>query len=188
MKTLMEIRNEKKKRKPLFRAQDSWKRKSLRSDSWRRPRGLHSKIRRGFKGNPRMPSPGYRAPIAVRGFHPSGVKAILVKSLSQLSEIKEGGIIIAKSIGAKKKLEAIKQAQAKKLSILNIDGAKYSESVKKKLNERKTAAKERTAKKAKPKADEKKEPAAKPEAKEISEEDKRKEAIKETEKVITKRN
>ena len=48
------------------------------ADTWRRPRGLHSKQRKDFRAKGAHPEAGFGAPAAIRGFHPSGYREVLV--------------------------------------------------------------------------------------------------------------
>src|SRR3989344_9388886 len=95
--SLLEIRKELKERKPEFIRQDNPKRKKL-NYKWRKPKGIHSKIRHHFKGRRKMPSPGYKSPRKVKGLHSSGLKMIHVFSASDASKIRKEteGIIIPK--------------------------------------------------------------------------------------------
>ena len=191
MKELLTLRKAKKEKKPVFNHQDSWKRKRL-PKKWRKPKGMHSKMRMKFKGNPRLPSQGYRSPRQVRGLHGLGVDTILVRSLKQLESLASGAIIIASSIGARKKLEMIKKAEEKKLSIVNLDPDEYGKKVKRSIEERskkketRKAETERSQKDEKPK---KGKEARKPESPEkgADQEEKADESKKEMEKIITKR-
>lgn len=168
------------KKKPAFVAQDSWKVKSL-PKSWRRPRGMHSKMRQKMKGNPKTPSQGYRAPREIRGLHPSGFKPPVVSSINQLSGAKEG-IIISAAVGVKKKLAIIKAAKEKKLAIFNVNADEFARKAESELSERK---KKRHAAEA-AKAEKRKEPEKKEESKkEETEEEKRRAAKIEMEKIIT---
>ncbi len=186
-KRLLEIRALKKSKKPVFLAQDSHRRKEVVQNSWRRPKGIHSKTRLHHGGNPKLPSQGYRSPKAVRGLHNSGLKHALVSSIKQLELIKEEAIIISSSIGMKKRLEIIEAASAKKIAILNIDAKSFIKMASEKLSARKN---KRKAASAKPEQAAKKpaEAEASPkDSKEESEEEKRKASKKEMEKIITKR-
>ena len=179
MKKLIALRKEKKSKKPVFRSQDSWKRKLL-PKSWRRPKGLHSKMRLKFKGNPKMPSQGYRSPRKVRGMHGSGLTTVLVRSLKQLEGLKSEGIIIASALGAKKRIEIIKKAAEKNLKVANLDAAEY-------LKKKERAAKPK--KQEKPKQEQQAKPSETESGKsKATEEEKRKEEKKEIEKIITKRH
>ena len=190
MKELLTLRKAKKTKKPVFKHQDSWKRKRL-PQKWRKPKGMHSKMRLKFKGNPKLPSQGYRSPGKVRGLDGSGLKTVLVKSLKQMESLTSEAIIIASSLGARKRLEIIKKASEKKLKIVNLDPDKYVEKIKKSMEERskkkdarkeaETGLKEREDKK--PKENKKTEDSEE----KTDQEEKLKETRKEMEKVITKR-
>ena len=184
MKELLTLRKAKKLKKPTFNHQDSWKRKRL-PKKWRKPKGLHSKMRLKFKGNPKLPSPGYRSPGKVRGLHGSGLKTVLVRSLKQMENLTSEAIIIASSFGAKKRLEIIKKAGEKKLRIINLDPDKYVEKIKKSVEERskKKDTREKAEKSLKDREGKKSENAEK----KTYQEGKIKENKKEMEKVITKR-
>ena len=121
-KALLEIRRELKERKPIFIRQDNPKRRKL-NDKWRKPKGIHSKIRHHFKGRRKMPSPGYKSPRQVKGLHSSGMAVIVVHSVDEISKIKKEthGAVIAKSVGTKKKLEILKAAKKNNIQILNIN-------------------------------------------------------------------
>jgi large subunit ribosomal protein L32e len=67
-KRLIQVRSEKSAR---FKRDGAGKKKQL-SDSWRMPRGLHSKKRIQKKAKGPLPTPGFGSPVAVRGVHPSG--------------------------------------------------------------------------------------------------------------------
>jgi len=171
-------------KKPAFAAQDSWKRKRL-PKSWRRPRGVHSKMRHKLRGNPKMPSQGYRAPRELRGMYPAGFGQVVVSSISQLNEVSEA-FIISSAVGLKKRLALISAAKEKKLNILNINADEFVRKAEAWLNERKrkiSAAKAARAEKAKKPEKAKEEKEAE---KEETEEEKQKAAKKEMEKILAK--
>ena len=92
------------------------KRKKLQK--WRKPKGRHSKMREKRKGYPISPSIGYKSPRKV-------IPAKLINNMNELKNLKEkSAIIIAKKVGARKKMEIIKLAQEKNIRILNIKGKK----------------------------------------------------------------
>lgn len=185
MKELLEIRKKLKEKKPKFIREDSHKKKKLRRSGWRRPRGHHSKLRLNVKGHKPVISSGYRSPNAVRYLHRTGLKAITVRNILELKNInpKIEGILIGK-VGQKKKIEIIKEAQASKVTILNLkDPARFLEDVKKKLEEKKKKKEEKKEKKKEKKPEEKK----KEEKEEKTEEDKKKEEKMEKEKVLIKK-
>jgi len=119
---LLEIRKELKERKPEFIRQDTHKRKKL-TVKWRKPKGIHSKIRHHFKGRGKMPSPGYKSPAKVRGMHSSGLKMINISSIKDLQKIKNQseGVVISKTVGMKKKIEILKMAKELKIKVLNLN-------------------------------------------------------------------
>lgn len=189
MKELLELRRKMKARKPNFVREDSHKKKKLRRSGWKKPKGLHSKLRHKFKGHITPVNEGFRSPKAVRGLHRTGLKQIVVRNVMELKKLnpKTDGIIIG-NVGIRKKIEIIKEAQILKLTILNVkDTNKFLEEVKKKQEEKK---KEKEAKEKEKKKEEKKEEKkeVKEEKKEeVPEEDKKKEEKKEKDKILTKR-
>lgn len=164
VKRLLEVRKRAKDKKPLFIKQDAHKKTRVGS-KWRRPRGLHSKVRLCKKGYRRSVSKGYRSPLLVRGFHKKGLKGRVVNSLKDIDEIKKGdeGIIISQGVGLRKKTEIVKKAVEKSVRIINIkDPAKFLSSVeeilkkKKEEKERRKGSKEKKRKEKEKKAEEKK--------------------------------
>ena len=87
------------------------------ADSWRRPRGLHSKQRKDFRAKGSHPEAGFGAPKAIRGFHPSGYREALVFTPSELSAIDPAttAVRIGGSVGGAKR--SIIQNKAAELGI-----------------------------------------------------------------------
>ena len=181
---LLEVRKELKERKPVFIRQDNPKRMKL-NYKWRKPKGIHSKIRHRFKGRRKMPSPGYKSPAAVKGLHATGLKMIMIYSPEELSRINKDneGIIIAKSVGTRKRLEILKKAMEMKITILNIN----AEEVIKKIEDYINSKKKKEPKEAKKEPS--KEPKKPEEAKEpdMTDEQKKKAEKQEKDRVLTKR-
>lgn len=191
-KELLGIRKDIKKRKPKFIAQDSHKRKKLKQ-TWKRPTGVHSKVRHKMRGYKSMVDTGYKSPKAVSGLHPSGLKEVLVHSLNDIEKInvKEEGIVIGKGVGTKKKVEIVKKAKEKGIKILNIkDTDMFLKNIQENLAKKKAdkskkeSDKEKKKKEAEKKAEEK-EKEEKLEEK-MSEEEKKEQEKKEKDKVLTK--
>lgn len=193
---LLELRNKIKERKPDFIRQDNPKRMKL-NDKWRKPKGIHSKIRHRFKGRRKMPSPGYKSPAAVRGLHASGLKPVNVFSVDNIGKIKKEseGIIIAKNVGTKKRLEILKKAKELQLQVLNLNIDEQIKKIEdaissKKKQEAKEAKKEEPkegkeeAKKQGEKEAKAKEPKEYPK---LSEEDKKEQQKEEKDKLLTKK-
>jgi large subunit ribosomal protein L32e len=181
IKELLELR----KRKPDFVRQDFHKKRLKKK--WRRPRGLHSKVRLRLKGKPRIISTGFSAPKEVRGLHRSGLKPVLVNSLKDIKRIKKEteGAIIGSSIGLKKKCEIIKKLRELQIEILNIkDAEEYLKKADEKLSSRKERRKKlkegKEKKKEKPKKEEKL-------TEKLTEEEKKEAEKKEKDKILTKK-
>ena len=138
--TLLELRAKIKEKKPDFIRQDYQRRKRLgRKLKWRKPKGIHSKIRHHFKGRRKMPSPGYKSPREVRYLHSSGLEIVNVSSVDDFKKIKKEnqGIVISKSVGMKKRLEMLKTAKEQKISILNLNVDEQIKSIEGFINSKK---------------------------------------------------
>src|SRR3989338_7186959 len=127
-KSLLEIRAILKEKKPNFIRQDYQRRKRIGNHlKWRKPKGVHSKIRHHFKGWRKSPSPGYKSPLDVKGVHSSGLKMIHIFSSNDLSNVKKDteGIIISKNAGMKNRLQILKKAKELKISVLNFNADEH---------------------------------------------------------------
>lgn len=190
MKKLIELRKKIKSKKPEFVRQDAHKKPKL-GWKWRKPRGLHSKVRMGKKGYRRKPAQGYGSPKAVAGLHKSGLKPIRIFNLNDLAKVKpdKEGAVIAQSVGKKNKIELIKKAEESGIKVLNIkDTKKYLEKIKEEKEKQKKKKAERLEKKKKSKGKEKtkeKEKTKKEEGK--TDEEKKEEAKREKDKILTKK-
>lgn len=186
---LLEIRKRMKERKPEFIRQDTQKRRKL-SIKWKKPKGLHSKIRHKFKGHSKMPSPGYKSPIKVKGLHASGLKQVIVFSPEDVKNINKQseGIIISKSVGIRKMLEVLKKAKELNIQVLNLNMddkiRKIEDFVNSKKKKQKDAKKEKIQEK---KESNKIEESKAKSSEEASDEQKKKTEKKEKDKILTKR-
>lgn len=108
----------KKKRK--FKRQNSHKIKRV-PESWRKPRGKHSPMRRKEGHAPKMPNKGFRSPKDVRGLHPSGYEEVLVHNPAELEDIDEEtqAVRIGSSVGKRKRAVIAEKADEKGLKLLN---------------------------------------------------------------------
>ncbi|MCK4589273.1 MAG: 50S ribosomal protein L32e [Nanoarchaeota archaeon] len=189
---LLKVRAMKKKKQPVFRRQEITKKKKTRNNpSWRRPKGIQSKLRLNKKGHEAKPRKGWGSPKEVRGLHKSGLNFVLVCSFNDLNNLKkeEDGVVIGSKVGKRKKLDLIKKAEEKGLQILNIRDTKaFVEKVKKEREESKKRSEERKTKAEKSKKKAKPKEAKKETKEEVNEEDKKKEDKKEKDKILTKKS
>ena len=151
IKDLLELRKQIKSKKPSFIRQDFHKKKKL-GKKWRRPTGLHAKMRTRPRGRPRAISIGYRGPKMVRGMHKTGLKQFIIRSVNDLEglDAKKDGLVISSSLGAKKRIVILKRAKELGLNILNIKSPEeYVKNVEDKINLRRKINKEEKAKDAK---------------------------------------
>jgi large subunit ribosomal protein L32e len=114
------VRKTLKAKKPDFVRQESWRYKRVKS-SWRRPRGIDSKMRVQKKGWPKSVDTGYRSPKAVRGLHPSGFEEVIVHTMKDLGGINahKQAARIAHTVGKRKRATIIEKAEALKIHVLN---------------------------------------------------------------------
>ncbi len=118
--SLLEIRNKAKAKKPNFLRQDIHKKKKL-APKWRLPRGIDSKVRLQLRGRRAMVKPGYGSPKEVKGLNRAGFKEVLVSNVADLKKVVEGCIgIVARTVGNKKKLSIVKEAEKNNVSLGNV--------------------------------------------------------------------
>lgn len=186
MKEELAKRKERKAKKPTFRKQDAHKKAKL-SDSWRKPRGRQSKIRLHKRGYARHLSNGWGSPKSVKGLSPEGLNQVPVSTIAELSALdaKKDGVILNRTLGAKKKEALIVKAKELHITILNIDAEKALAAITERITERQKTKKERVAKKAKKEAKKPIEEKVKEETKDPAAEKKAVEA--EKQKVLTKK-
>jgi len=158
------------------------------SNSWRKPRGLHNKLRLGFKDYGRNVSIGHGTATNVE-------QIVVVKCEGDIKNLKGKQnikILFSSKLGQLKKLKLLKLAQESGLAIANVDD-KYAENVEKKQKEKKQLKEEKEQKKekkqkeldkkAKDKKAEKKEEEA-----ELSDDEKKEAEKKERDKILTKKD
>ncbi len=117
---LLELRRAIDERRPSFVRQESWRYLRVKPN-WRRPRGIHSKMREMVDGHMPLVKVGYRGPRAARGLHPSGYLEVLVHNVKELEGLDPcvHAVRIASAVGARKREEIIRRARALGLRILN---------------------------------------------------------------------
>lgn len=197
MKTIVEIRNKLKAKKPTFTRQDAHKKKRV-GTGWRKPKGRQSKMRLHKKSYARGRSSGYGSPVAARGLSHEGLKQIVVAKVADFSglDAKNDGIIIARTTGNRRKAELIDYATKNSFTLLNIDAQSFKKSLELALGAKAAKKKEFTKKreekdaavKAAQDKEKKKEVKAAKKADETSDKEKKLQEKKEHDKLLTKEN
>lgn len=115
-------------KRATFKRQGASRKKRL-DDVWRRPRGLQSKQRKQYRAKGRHPTPGFGAPAAVRGYHPSGFQEQLVYNVADLEGLDPGmvAIRIGGTVGNKKRAAIQAAALEYGLKVLNPKDLRYGE-------------------------------------------------------------
>lgn len=190
MKELLEARRKIKGKKPDFIRQDAHKKPKI-GFKWRRPKGIHSKMRLGKRGYRRCVKIGWGSPKKIKNFDRSGLRIKLISSIKELGDVnpKEDGILVSRKIGLKKKIELLKKANEMKITILNIkDVDKYLKETEDNINRKKEKKnkikKERDKKETEVKKKKEKEGGIE---KVMSDEEKKKEEKKSRDKELTKK-
>lgn len=120
LKELLEIKKTIKKKRPNFIRQDAFKRKRL-SMNWRAPAGGQSKTRKKKRGKVACPGPAFASPREVRGLTMQGLRPIEVETMKGLEKLDpKTETAVIKSVGQKRRMELVKYALSKKITILNI--------------------------------------------------------------------
>lgn len=106
--------------KPQFNRQDYHKKKRV-SKSYRKPRGQHSKQRKGQKGKGATVEAGFRSPTAARGLHPSGFEEVYVHNTDDLEGVDGDtqAVRIASAVGGRKREQIEQEAEEKAIRVLN---------------------------------------------------------------------
>jgi len=112
-----------KRIKPAFNRQHWYRylrlgKKVKKHRHWRHTVGGDSKIRLKVRGKPARPTIGWGAEKANKG-KLNGFIPILVENLQQLSLVNKSQAIIIASIGKKKRMQLIAEANKKGIKILN---------------------------------------------------------------------
>ncbi len=183
----LKLRKALKAKKPNFLREDYQKRACIPLP-WRRPRGVHSKLRHRFAGHRALVDPGYGSPKEVYGLSPSGYEQILVHTINEMQNLnsKTQGAILGSTIGLPRKIALLTEAKKLGVKVLNV---KDIDSELKAINEgiaSRKDAKAKAAKEKEAKSKEKDAKAKKPELTEkISEEEQKKKAKEEKDKLLT---
>jgi len=111
-------------RRPEFLRQEWYKRKRLQGAKWRKPRGMHSKMRQHYAYRRPVVSIGYGSPKEARYLHPSGFKEVMVHNVKDLARINPEieAARVAHQVGMKKRLAIEAKADELKIRVLNRSG------------------------------------------------------------------
>ncbi len=118
---LLKKRKKIKGRRPKFSRQEWFRYKKIDKNTWRKPKGLHSKMRQNLKYRPNVANIGYRSPKKVRDLHPSGFEDVLVHNIDELDGLDPDtqAIRIAHGVGMKKRIDIENKADEMDLRVLN---------------------------------------------------------------------
>ncbi len=107
-------------RRPAFKRQE-WFRYSKLGEKWRKPKGIHSKMKRQLKRRPPMVDIGFRGPVAARDLHPSGFEEVMVYNVDGLEGIdpKKQAVRIGGTVGTKKRIAIEDRADELGIRVLN---------------------------------------------------------------------
>lgn len=116
----LSLRREIRRSRPRFVRQESWRYKRI-APSWRRPKGIDSKMRLERKGWPAKVKVGYGSPTIAKGLHPSGFKDVLVSSVRDLEQLnpKTDAARFSASLGARKRSLLFNRARDLGIKVLN---------------------------------------------------------------------
>jgi large subunit ribosomal protein L32e len=120
IKAALEFRSAKNDARPAFKRQE-WFRYQRLGEKWRKPRGIHSKMRRHLSYRPPVVSIGFRGPKMVRDYHPSGFQEVMVYNPGQVEAVdpKVQAIRIGGTVGGKKRMAIIEKADDLSIRVLN---------------------------------------------------------------------
>ncbi|MBI4177405.1 MAG: 50S ribosomal protein L32e [Candidatus Aenigmarchaeota archaeon] len=107
-----------------FRRQEKYAEKRVKNKTWRKPRGINSKMRLREGGKSHAVRIGHGSPAKMKGFHPSGFKEILINNEKQLAmaikmKNEKIAVRIRSTVGGKKRVAMLKVADEAKLKVLN---------------------------------------------------------------------
>ena len=97
--------------------------KRIQNSSWRKPKGIDSKVRRRYRGFDRSPKIGYGTRASQRHLLPNGFKKFRVFNVAELDVLlmqhREYCAEIASSVGARKRIAIVERAKQLDIKLLN---------------------------------------------------------------------
>jgi len=108
-------------RRPAFKRQEWFRYAKFKDSTWRKPKGIHSKMKRRLKRRGPIVDIGFRGPVAARNLHPSGFEEVLVYNIDGLENIdpKKQAVRIGGTVGTKKRMAIEDRADELGIRILN---------------------------------------------------------------------
>ncbi len=103
-----------------FKRQNSSSYKRVKN-SWRKPKGMDSKMRKEKKGKPPLVKVGYRKPKSERNVHPSGYREVLVHNKDEMEDVdpESQAIRISSTVGGRKRKKILEEAEERNIKVLN---------------------------------------------------------------------
>mgnify|MGYP001580168899 CR=1 FL=1 len=127
----------KKRKKPSFIRYNSEYLARITSN-WRRPKGLHNKVRLKKKGHIKSPAVGYGSPREVFGYYHSKFDYALINSEKDLVNLDKKYVLLSGKLGIKNRILLLKKLKTLDVTILNIkDIEKYINEAEEKLKQNK---------------------------------------------------
>ncbi len=119
-KKLLSLRKAIKTGKPNFERQAANNYPQFKG-KWRRPRGIHNKMKNCIKGNKCMPAIGYGSPKSVIGLTPKGMVPVLVSNVNDFEGISDECVaVISASVGMRKRIFLLNFALDKKIHVAGV--------------------------------------------------------------------
>ena len=108
--------------RPRFRRSNSEHTLRVSRTGYRRPKGLHNKMKDQRKGHAQVIKSGFGYPKATRGLDGSGRKIVNITTQADLAQYKPAdvAVIIDGTLGMKKRLVLLKELAAKKYHVHNV--------------------------------------------------------------------
>jgi len=119
------------KKKPKFLRQDVHKVKRLKK-KWRKPKGMHNKMRLGLRGHRKSPSIGYSNKKEIKGCV-GGLRPVIIKNVGDLNKLNKSCIaIISSKLGLKKRIMVVNKLKQMDVSVANLDINEFLKKIEKK--------------------------------------------------------
>jgi len=189
MSKILELKKKMNKKRPAFKRYEAHKHIKLK-DAWRRPRGMHNKMKKNIVAKPAMVHVGYRTPAEVRHVNVrTGLINFVVACINDFNKLdsKIHAAIISSTVGMRKKIALINHAKSRGIHIANIRKPEEYEAKAKQIVENRKKRSETVRKTREAKAKAASEVKAKKTEQPKTEEEQKEEAKKNLDKILTKK-